>query len=93
MSDLPELKSNHYCRFLVLTGSMSHTDYGYRYTERCKCGRLNEIVIVYSVGKDIGTKVRKSWFDREGHLVRITGTDDDHKIIGLAKDSTPANGQ
>ena len=61
---------SHYCRYGVMRSSVTPDGW----SERCVCGRFANVSLQRSENeKKVTVKAIKHWFDREGHLEKVTG--------------------
>ena len=72
----PQPRFIHFCAYTVIRRSITHSQTGIRWIERCRCGRMVDVDRTYIVEGSKFPTVRRCWFDREGNLVRVTGTKD-----------------
>ncbi len=62
----------HCHNFRVVNRSQEHTGNGLKWIERCRCCQMVICEANFSVGYRTA-EVRKSWFNREGELMKVTG--------------------
>lgn len=64
----------HFCKYSLVRRSIKDVGLFKKWIERCRCGRFVLVDCKLFVGGSNSPKVRKTWFDSEGNVSRITGT-------------------
>ena len=87
---------DHYCKFIPLRKTIARKVNGYRWIERCKCGRLVVSDCSFDNAESTAPTIRRSWFDRYGNLSRNTGAElmkDNARKSQIMKDNTGMTGE
>lgn len=69
----PAYRGPHICIYRKAGKASQREDERMHWVERCRCGRIVDIVLINSRDSQRGPIVRKAWYDNEGNLERKTG--------------------
>lgn len=69
-----DARPEHFHNFRVVNGSLQHTGNGSNWTERCRCGSSVVVEQTFRVGERFAARMIKTWFDRYGNVLKVTGT-------------------
>lgn len=82
----PTYNAPHFCFYRRVSGSSNQTDKAMKWIDKCRCGRIIEATV--AADESGIPKVRKCWFDRDGNLDRVTGTNEN---VVVAPKTPPNN--
>ena len=73
----PTYNQPHFCLYRRLQGSSVLIGQTMTWIERCRCMKVVNVSLSRSeTEKKVKVHIEKHWFDRDGKLERITGTND-----------------